>query len=90
MSKWQPIETAPKDGSCFDVWCVDPNCRTSKGVRFTDVQMRGDNSGFGFLVYLENDAVEWQYLDNRNNGIFPEWEPTHWMPLPEPPKGDNK
>lgn len=83
---WRDIETAPKDGTKFDAWCVWRGC---KGVRIPDVQMRGDGSGFGFLVHMR-DGVAWQYLDarNRNEAIFPPWEPTHWMPLTAPPASE--
>ena len=82
--EWQPIETAPKDGRLFDVWCGDES--DGLGVRFTDVLMRGDKSGFGYVIHLK-DGVTWQYLDARDeDSIFPHWTPTHWMPLPEPPK----
>lgn len=52
----------------------------------TDVQMRGDGSGFGFVVHMP-DGVAWQYLDarNRNEAIFPPWTPTHWRLPPAPP-----
>jgi len=77
--EWQPIETAPKSGKLFDVWCVDPKC-SAIGVRFTDVAMRGDQSGLGYLT----NTGEWEYLEE--DGVYPPWQPTHWMPLPEPPK----
>lgn len=82
---WRPIETAPRDGTKFDAWCVTPG--GSNGVRIPDVQMRGDGSGFGFIAHLPN-GVSWQYLDarQRDEQIFPAWEPTHWMPLPPAPQ----
>lgn len=84
MMGWQPIETAPKDGTTFDAWCV---ARGSRGVRITDVRMRGDKSGFGFIVHMR-DGVAWNYLDarNRNEAIFPPWTPTHWMTIPDGPE----
>lgn len=83
MGDWQPIETAPKDGRKFGAWCVSD--QGAGGARFPDVQMRGDGSGFGYVVHLRN-GVAWQYLDARGqDSIFPKWVPTHWMPLPEPP-----
>lgn len=58
---WRPIDTAPKDGKVFDAWCVDPKSR-SIGVRFTDVMMRGDRTGFGIVVHLPS-GVMWEYLE---------------------------
>ena len=82
---WRTMKTAPKDGSKFDVWCVNPEHPEAYGVRFNNVQMRGDGSGFGFVMYLR-DGVYWQYLDAREpDSILPAWNPTHWMPLPTPP-----
>lgn len=83
---WRPAETAPTDGTHFDAWCVAPGCSYSSGVRITDIKMRGDNSGFGFIVHLPRGDVYWQYLDARaNDSIYPEWIMTHWMPRPAGP-----
>ncbi len=76
-SGWMPIETAPEDGTLFDMWCVSGDKILS--VRFTDVSMSEDLSGFGFLL---NDG-HWEYLERA--GVYPAWTPTHWMPLPAPP-----
>lgn len=83
MIEWQPIETAPMDGTAFDAWCVPPS--GGRGVRIPDVKMRGDMSGLGFIVHMP-DGVAWSYLDARDKApIFPAWTPTHWMRQPEPP-----
>jgi hypothetical protein len=59
MSDWQPIETAPKDGT--RVLIYEPN--TEEG---------------GSVLLGKYEDGQWHDLDfNRN--------PTHWMPLPEPP-----
>ena len=58
MGEWQPIETAPKDGSFILL-------ATPKG-RIAD--------GSWSLVYK---VWSWPYVMV---------EPTHWMPLPTPPK----
>ena len=60
MSKWQKIESAPKEGT---VLLFDPS------------KSEGSCIGTGYWLY---DNV-WM-MEDRNA------EPTHWMPLPEPPK----
>lgn len=76
---WRLIEDAPKDGTKFDAWCVHGGV----SCRFTDIQMRGDGSGFGFI---QHGALgpEWHYLE-RADDVYPTWTPTHYMPLPSPP-----
>lgn len=79
MSEWQPIETAPKDGTevlvgvdIATVWIV----RNASFVREDDWVPRG-GCGDGWWAY--NNSVTQEMLE----GIY---EPTHWMPLPEPPE----
>ena len=65
MSDWQPIETAPMDG--------------------TEVLLFGDRFDSAYLCAFHDG--EWKYA-----GRYPDcWDggivnPTHWMPLPAPPK----
>ena len=65
MSKWQPIETAPTDGTRILVWegfyeCVE-------------------------LVWWRwKQTGEEAYGTWTTNGISG-YNPTHWMPLPDPP-----
>lgn len=60
---WQPMETAPKDGSHILVW-------RDSGVHLVRWKRVGDD---GFWD-------EW-HVPLRNLSI----QPTHWMPLPDPP-----
>lgn len=71
--KWQPIETAPKDGTPVDVWVVG----------YSDEPMRITNASFGnghWWFYDDHDAHQ---IDG-NAGCLPS-EVTHWLPIPEPP-----
>lgn len=69
MSKWQPIETAPKD---VEIIVFDP---TNEPPVFTATQL-----------YEWVCSVEDRYAPRDEYfGDAPK-KPTHWMPLPEPPK----
>jgi hypothetical protein len=61
MIEWQPIETAPKDGTVVLLW---------DGEYVT----QGTHFGGMWLPHGECDFAG------------PNWLPTHWMPLPEPPR----
>lgn len=79
MSKWQSIETAPKDG--------------------TDILLAEISHDRGQISYGEIDIGAWQKepmsMDEEGNSYW-YWftnfgrvqEPTHWMPLPEPPNAN--
>ena len=64
MSAWQPIETAPKDGSDILVF-LDGN-----GEDFSRIA----------VVYWRNAGFREFAWDCQIH------TPTHWQPLPEPPK----
>ena len=75
MTGWQPIETAPKNGRTILVW-------------------NGLNSGFytraqdmGVALWRKQafpDGQECWCAQDCCDGVTT-YEPTHWMPLPEPP-----
>lgn len=60
-NEWQPIETAPKDG--------------------TDILVYEKYKDSEYIVVASNHGFYWAF-DDRDTEI----NPTHWMPLPEPPK----
>lgn len=68
MGEWQPIETAPKDGTRF--WAYDPTSEEKQ-----------------MACWWQNDFGMWEgwmnVWDNEPN-------PTHWMPLPDPPKPESE
>jgi hypothetical protein len=70
MSDWQPIETAPKDGTL--VWAY--------ASRFDDANGR---QGMASFLRTSQGFGVWHWRHGRNYGGS---NPTHWMPLPEPPE----
>lgn len=70
---WQPIETAPKDGTEFQAWCVQA------GVGRWESRCRFDPKTEAFEI--------WGRIDYDQDGwdIYPGFVPTHWMPFPPPP-----
>ncbi len=69
--EWQPIGTAPRDGTAILV---------SDGFT-TDVAYWGapGPSGLNFMWVIR------EFPDGEYNGWVAFDEPTHWMPLPDPP-----
>lgn len=76
IGEWQPIETAPRDGSIFVVLapCID-----SPDATYYDGQVRIWTRQWIVNDYDKNGA----WWDNWKASIAP--KPTHWMPLPAPP-----
>ena len=93
---WQPIETAPKDKDIL-VWFdhdadlfQDPN----DPLRLTDYAANAEGGDFlngkGFAV-AKWFPQQWESQDEYGSGYWLSagyeavCNPTHWMPLPEPP-----
>lgn len=62
---WQPIETAPKDG--------------------TDILVNAPQVDSGVTIAFFKDGYWRLTYDGARFGVHVS-DPTHWMPLPEPPK----
>lgn len=75
--QWQPIETAPKDGTHILIYTVDH----PGPVPARDMPARV--TAFWYAPYGEWHLVmAWGYeAENQVYGV-----PTHWQPLPDPPK----
>lgn len=84
MTEWQPIETAPKDGTEIVLCRGD---RVSCGRWFDAVYPKEpiivDGEYYGMEETGEVIDACWMSIDG---GFSEEDPPTHWMPLPEPPK----
>ena len=68
LIEWQPIETAPKDGTDILV-------------------MTGETMHVVRWINIHGDFDYWAVDDNKHGPFTLRGKaPTHWMPLPEPPK----
>jgi hypothetical protein len=81
--EWQPIETAPKDGTWVlmrggypdDAYDSDEKQPPVVAARWIARQKR--------MMYQPPGI--WRFC-SYDSGYYGEWhEPTHWMPLPAPP-----
>jgi hypothetical protein len=80
MSEWLPIESAPKDGTDiivgFDVttvWIV----HVAWYIDGSESSGADTPDDIGWWSYVRHSVTQ-----EKLEGIY---EPTHWMPLPEPP-----
>ena len=80
MSEWQPIETAPKDGTRIDVWLGDAS---------KDDLLFYCHDG-------SKRSIDWYWKNGKFRPYMPGKHiascfviPTHWKPISEPPKKQN-
>jgi hypothetical protein len=76
MTDWRPIATAPKDETFVLLYFPDMN-------RPWQAEADGRVIGFWSEKYRE-----WYHSEAAGNSLSEYAHPTHWMPLPEPPKKD--
>lgn len=67
---WQPIETAPKNGTPVDLW-IPETAKGNNGPAHLAV-----NCQFEYGRWLVNGEFFLPWLQDA----------THWMPLPDPPE----
>jgi hypothetical protein len=85
MTEWQPIETAPREPQePILVWCPKPYDDYDPPLLHGETLENGEMYSEIAMVSWAGDAMGWllvniEYAD-------PPGEPTHWMPLPAPPK----
>jgi hypothetical protein len=62
---WQPIETAPKDGTII-------------------LAVKAGKGHGGYTIIFWDDDFEWSGYTAEEEKRLVKFQPTHWMPLPEP------
>lgn len=75
MTEWQPIRTAPKDGTIIDLWCGGrrrPDCRWQ-------VDPDDPHSEYGWVQAYSEAPECWTIIDIDET-------PTYWMPRPPDPE----
>ena len=81
MNDWQPIETAPKDGTEILIWRED--CGTMVGRYACAASFLSDQE----QEKLDEESLwadDWWYAASVSGGRLEGREvPTHWMPLPQ-------
>lgn len=84
LDKWQPIETAPKDGTPFLArWTtLGPKPRTETIIAYWSL----DPIWRGFHGKNISSLDGTQNMAGVAHGMTGECLLTDWMPLPEPPK----
>lgn len=74
--EWQPIETAPRDGTLVNVWLGEAD---AEDVAF-------------YCIPGTRLSTGWTWRQGKLRPAMGMWmpvvtvRPTHWMPLPDPPK----
>ena len=87
MTHWQPISTAPKNGTIIDVYLGNsefPERRTDVSFRYPKEEDFALNSEM--WEYVDEPKKCWIHEDGLSGRLIGDDEPTHWQPLPEPPK----
>ncbi|MFZ5783934.1 MAG: DUF551 domain-containing protein [Pseudomonadota bacterium] len=83
MSEWRDIESAPKDGT--KIWAFTTE-GAQRVVRWTEEQPAGPDDPGHESGWMSDDGASHPacFFRQRLPATDP---PTHWRPLPAPPKG---
>jgi len=89
MSGWEPIETAPKDGTPVDLWIVGGDDTVDFYAPFASKILNrplrhGRAPAFQWMHRPPN-RPNWYPVGGLSYPLSPEVTPTHWRLLPAPP-----
>lgn len=87
MSKWQPIETAPKDGTPILVYYKAASC-SFVHIAWYNGREEWERAAKLTCSYESYEEYEgwWFYRNSVSQVKLEDYKtPTHWMPLPELP-----
>jgi hypothetical protein len=80
MNNWQPIATAPRDGTLILIWDGDRH----QIIRADDLTQGPDwlkHACYALRPVHRGVANRWPVADPT----YRSWSATHWIPLPTPP-----
>lgn len=81
MGEWQPIETAPRDGTPLLLWGIEGCSELHRPRLFKGVVIA---SWLGGSADAEGD----DWWDEQGGVYYASWvRASHWMPLPDAPNG---
>jgi hypothetical protein len=91
MTEWQPIKTAPKDGTAVLVWDA-PEGALTVGWEVAKYLAKDGYSVGRMTTDLYNSGIMgWVRAAPHHTRLYYKLSnPTHWMPLPEPPQEGDK
>ena len=81
---WQPIESAPKDGSIIMLtWMENGQPQEQWPMQWGHIQRNGLFPKTVGMWIVPDGSLTW-------NGTAQDGGPTHWRPLPAPPTNEDK
>lgn len=84
MTEWQPMETAPKPPEGSQKY-YGPEMEQKYWLLGWDGKHLAIISWNDYW-WNEHSTGQWEVIHDAERYTWNEYEPTHWMPLPEPPK----
>lgn len=88
MSNWQPIDTAPKDGT----WILAYGLLTAGGEQDHTAYIDPPGTEMLMVMPIKWEETWWEPVGKPRTFHRAYWAPydesflpTHWMPLPDPP-----